>query len=210
MIQKLLSLAIPPVIFLICRKMLINVRRSLVKRKIAGQKKLHLACGNHVLDGWANIDLQSNRKVIGWDLTHGLPVRSGTIDLIFCEHFIEHITLEQAKALLVEIYRSLRPDGILRLSTPDLKKILDEYILGRTSEWANVGWSPATPCQMLNDGLRLWGHQFVYDDDELTSLLNEAGFREIRKVAWRESSTTGLSKLECRPFHGEIIIEAVK
>ena len=210
MTQTALDMITPPVLLEVFRKIATNIRRHSVARKLAGQERLHLACGSNILEGWANIDMYSNEQVIDWDLTNGLPVRSGAIGLIFCEHFIEHVTLEQAKALLVECYRCLRSNGTLRLSTPSLKKIVEEYLLGRVSEWDDVGWSPATPCQMLNEGLRLWGHQFVYDDNELRRLLNEAGFREIRQVAWRESTTPGLSELECRPFHGEVIFEATK
>jgi predicted SAM-dependent methyltransferase len=210
MIQRILDMMTPPIVLKVSREILRNIRRRSASRKLAGQERLHLACGNNILEGWANIDFKSDGKVIGWDLAHGLPVRSGTIELIFCEHFIEHITLKQAKELLAECHRCLRSDGMLRLSTPSLKKVVEEYLLGRTSEWHDVGWSPATPCQMVNEGLRLWNHQFVYDDNELKRLLNEAGFREIRQVAWRESMVPGLRKLECRPFHGEVILEAIK
>lgn len=170
-------------------------------------KRLHLACGDNILEGWTNIDLNGD---ISWDLTKALPVRPGVIELIFCEHFIEHITLNQAQAFLAECFRCLRPAGTLRLSTPSLVKIVAEYVLGRTSEWEDVGWTPATPCQMLNEGLRSWGHQFVYDDVELRDILNEAGFREIKRVARRESTNANLNGLECRPSHGELIFEAIK
>jgi predicted SAM-dependent methyltransferase len=187
-----------------------TIKRARVARQLEGHQRLHLGCGNNIIEGWANVDIQSNRKVIGWDLTECLPVRDQTIDLIFCEHFIEHVTLERAKTLLADCYRVLRAGGILRLSTPSLKKLVDEYLSGRTSEWWDVGWRPATSCQMLNEGLREWGHQFVYDACELGRLLEEAGFREVTQVAWRESTTPALRNLECRPFHGEIICEATK
>lgn len=102
------------------------------------------------------------------------------------------------------------PDGILRISTPSLKKLIDEYLLGRLCEWDDVGFSPSTPCRMVNGGMRLWGHQFLYDIEELESLLKECGFRNIIQVPWHESSHPELKNLECRPFHDEIIIEAMK
>ena len=61
-------------------------------KRLAGQTKLHLACGDNVLRGWANVDLKTKGPVIGWDLRDRLPVRNDAIELIFCEHFIEHIT----------------------------------------------------------------------------------------------------------------------
>src|ERR1041385_9099012 len=161
-IHKTLTMLTPPVLLLVSGKLMRGTRRLWVRKALEGQKRLHLACGSNVLDGWANIDLNSNGTVIGWDLTGRLPVHSGTIELIYCEHFIEHVTLEQAAVLLADCHRALRPGGVLRLSTPRLTKLVDEYLFGRISEWYDVGWSPATPCQMLNEGLRRWGHQFVY------------------------------------------------
>src|SRR5262249_13146413 len=145
-------------------------------RRLLGQRKLHLACGGNVLNGWANIDLTGNRQVVGWDLRQGLPIRPETVDFIFCEHFIEHLSLEEGKRFLSECHRVLRGGGILRISTPSLTKLVEEYTACRLSEWSDVDWKPATPCRLLNEGLRLWGHQFVYDARELRKLIEEIGY----------------------------------
>ena len=60
---------------------------------------------------------------------------------------------------------------MLRLSTPDLRKVVDEYLGERLTEWADVGWNPSSPCALVNEGLSRWGHRFVYDGPELRSLL---------------------------------------
>jgi hypothetical protein len=61
---------------------------------------------------------------------------------------------------------------------------------------------------MVNEGLRLWGHKFVYDEPELMLLLREAGFTRVRAAAWHESPHEPLRGLEARPFHNELIWEA--
>lgn len=175
-----------------------------------GPERLHLGCGSNLLPGWLNVDLNDLDGVFRHDLTRPLPFPTGAVEFVYSEHFIEHITRDQALSLLKECGRVLKPGGILRLSTPNLKKLVDEYLARRISEWEDVDWRPATPCRLVNEGLRLWGHQFVYDDDELTLLLHEAGFRHVDAVAWGESRHPELRGLECRPFHGEIIVEAVK
>lgn len=200
----------PPVMLLGWNRFILVIRNQRAKKKFEGQNRLHLACGRNVLIGWANVDLVDDGNVIGWDLTARLPIRDGSIELIYSEHFIEHITLEQTKTLLVDCYRFLRPNGILRLSTPSLEKTIKEYQLGRLTEWHDVGFFPATPCQMINEGFRLWGHQFIYDFAELKRILEEVGFQTVSQTAWHESSTPALRNLECRPFHGEIILEATK
>jgi predicted SAM-dependent methyltransferase len=176
----------------------------------AGQTKLHLGCGTNILAGWANIDIDGPSGVLKWDLTQPLPLQAGTVRFIFNEHFIEHITQQEASALLSECCRLLVPGGVLRISTPSLRKLIDEYLLNRTIEWINVNWNPATPCQMMNEGMRSWGHQFLYDATELKNLLRACGFAEIVDVGWRDSRHGELRNLECRPFHDEIILEATK
>jgi predicted SAM-dependent methyltransferase len=180
------------------------------KRWHPAAKQLHLGCGGNLLSGWANVDLEAAAGVIQHDLTEPLPLPPETVKFIYSEHFIEHITRGQALGLLRECQRVLTREGVIRLSTPNLTKLVDEYLAYRTTEWADVDWHPSTPCQMVNEGMRLWGHQFVYDLDELTLLLGEAGFEHVTQVAWRESRHPELKGLECRPFHGEIIVEAVK
>jgi len=175
-----------------------------------GQRKLHLGCGKNILSGWANIDVDGPDEVVKWDLTRPLPLATGTIDFIFNEHFIEHITRAEAHQLLSECHRLLTLRGVLRISTPSLQKLIDEYLRNRTTEWVDVGWNPATRCQMFNEGMRSWGHQFLYDKDELLGLLRACGFEEIVEVEWRRSQHEALRNLECRPFHSEIILEATK
>ena len=113
-------------------------------------------------------------------------------------------------ALLSECYRVLRPGGTLRISTPNLEKVLDDYHLGRTPEWRDAGYRADVPCQMLNGGMRLFGHQFIYDARELKRVLDAAGFRNVVRVGWHESATPALSNLETRPFRDDLIFEAVK
>jgi len=171
---------------------------------------LHLGCGDNLINGWANIDFAGPYGVITHDLTEPLPLGSGIAKFIFTEHFIEHISRSQGQAFFLECFRLLETGGVLRISTPNLKKIVDEYLLGRVDEWADLDWRPETPCQMLNEGLRLWGHQFIYDSAELSLALLDAGFTRVYEVEWHKSDYSELVGLECRPFHDDLIVEAVK
>lgn len=179
-------------------------------RRLVGASRLHLGCGEHLLPGWANIDLIGFPGVIPWNLAERLPIADGSVDYVFSEHFHEHITLEQGAKLVAECHRVIRPGGVLRISTPDLQMLLEEYSAGRVDEWADADWLPATPCQMLNEGMRLWGHEFLYDFDELERQLRGGGFREVTRVSWHASEHAALCDLEARSFHGELIVEAVK
>jgi hypothetical protein len=56
--------------------------------------------------------------------------------------------------------------------------------------------------------MRLWGHQFLYDREELIKSLNTAGFNTIEMVDHKKSDIECLNNLECRPWHNELIVEA--
>lgn len=181
-----------------------------VQRSDEWSARIHLGCGSNILPGWTNIDLDGPPDIIKWDLRKPLPIPSESVDFIFNEHFIEHVTRQEALLLLDDCRRVLKPGGVLRISTPNLRKLIDEYLRERTTEWLDVSWVPQTPCQLLNEGMRLWGHQFVYDVAEFEALLRTAGFASIDHVRWRQSAYAELRSLECRPFHDEIIVEARK
>jgi predicted SAM-dependent methyltransferase len=98
---------------------------------------------------------------------------------------------------------------VLRLSTPDLRFWAAAYLEARPIRHDHAGWFPDTPCEMLNEQMRLWGHQFLYDEAELTDLLRACGFTRIERVEHGESREPELRGLESRPPCGDLILEAV-
>ena len=65
---------------------------------------------------------------------------------------------------------------------------------------AQTGKPHATPCQLFNDCVRLWGIRHTYDEEDLTSSCAAAGFAEIERVETGESRRPALRGLE---RHGE-------
>ena len=189
---------------------LIDSQRLRLSEAVVACKRLHLACGNNIMPGWVNIELEADANVFAWDLRQSFPIADGTIDYIFSEHFIEHISLEDGEALLRDCHRVLKSGGVIRLSTLDLAFVVEKYRLGETNEWANMGWLPATPCRMMNEVMRLWEHVFVFDRPELHALLKRAGFNTVLDANWRHSTYEALNGVECRPYHHELIVEAVR
>jgi predicted SAM-dependent methyltransferase len=183
---------------------------TLMVRRARGATRVHLGCGRHLLDGWANLDMDGPRGVVRFNLTRPLPFPSGSVDLVFTEHFVEHIRLDQALALVRECARILRPGGVIRISTPDLRRLVDEYLSGNTDEWSDMGWSPATPCDLVNEGMRLWGHVYLWDQERLAKALIDSGFRDVARLSPHQSDHVALRGLESRPDHGDLILEATR
>ena len=81
--------------------------------------KVHVGCGSHRIDGWVNLDIAPTRAAdLRADAAGALPFRSGFIDFIHCEDFVEHLDVAAARRFFDEAYRILRPGGVLRVLTP--------------------------------------------------------------------------------------------
>jgi predicted SAM-dependent methyltransferase len=201
---------IPPLLMQLLRLLWATWAKSIARPRLRSARRLHLGSGAKLLDGWANLDREGPPGVIRLDLARRLPVADEAIDLIYSEHFIEHLPPERGAFVLAECFRVLRPGGRLRISTPDLEAISRQYLTGATGDWSDVDWSPATPCAMLNELHRSWGHEYIYDFAEIERALRAAGFVDIERMPRHESTEPQLRGLETRPFHGDLIVEAGK
>ena len=177
------------------------------------KKFLNIGCGNCKLDGFINIDLEPTADM-QLDVRNGLPFDDDSVNGIYSEHFIEHLTQSEGIAFLRECRRVLKCDGILRLSTPDLSNSIQRYL--------NNDWRPKsnldtygfewlnTPCEYLNTAMREWGHKWLYDETELVRLVKYAGFYQVKRCEKGISDSIPLfSKLESR-VGDFLIIEARK
>jgi predicted SAM-dependent methyltransferase len=173
-------------------------------RQFPSPHKLNLGCGKVRFDGWINVDANSRLDTVDliWDLRHGLPVDDGSCSHIYCEHMLEHLKVEDGLRFLTECRRALAPQGILRIAMPSLDFIL-ERATGpnwRDQDW--LSWSKhkavKTRAEMLNVAFRSWGHEYLYDREELHRRLAEAGFRCIEDAAIGESSHEELRNRETR------------
>jgi predicted SAM-dependent methyltransferase len=154
--------------------------------------RLHVGSGGRRLDGWVNIDrkrLPGVDRVL--DVRRGLPYTC--VEAVFAEHFLEHLTLDEARRFLADCRRVLAPGGILRISTPNL-----DWVVG-TCYHGEAG--PGEPQKVadavgLNRAFRGWGHRFLYNDAMLLAALREAGFAEIAFQRYGRSASPELSNLE--------------
>lgn len=174
--------------------------------------KIHAGCGPHIFPGWCNIDREPGPGGVIFNLPNDLVLwGTSSVDFIFTEHFIEHLTLRDGQKFLSECYRILKPGAVLRISTPDLQAVVHDYINEKIDRFAPT-WTPKTPAQFLNEGMRSWGHEFLYDFDEIYLQLLGTGFqsRDISGCRWHQSDHAALRDLEIRPDHNDLIVEARK
>jgi predicted SAM-dependent methyltransferase len=179
--------------------------------------KLHLGCGGNRFEGWVNIDadadLSGGTADIIWDLTKGIPLEDSSCSLIYSEHMLEHMKVEQGLNLLRECHRVLKPGGVVRVAMPSLDDLIKKSYEGnwRDQDWLSWPYyqTVQTRAEMLNISFRSWGHQWLYDGEELHRRIIEAGFANFKDVGWGQSETTELCNLETR-VDSRLICEAIR
>lgn len=81
--------------------------------------KLNLGSGLRPQPGCVNIDNRPevNPDII-LDITTGLPFPDNSVDRVFAYDILEHIPIGKTVPLIEEIYRVLKPNGVLEHFTP--------------------------------------------------------------------------------------------
>jgi predicted SAM-dependent methyltransferase len=160
-----------------------------ITRKPKGPIMLNVGCGTDYKEGWVNIDNNSDNNIekldLNWDLRNSLPYKKNSVDFIFNEHLIEHLTVEEAKVVVKDLIRVLKKGGVLRIATPNLKEVVDQYLHLPISKDQTIKRFKLTyiktKAERINIAFREWGHKWLYDAEEMERRLREAGCKNIKR-----------------------------
>lgn len=167
-----------------------------------GDVRLHIGSGFTRHDGWLNTDILPSAPLF-LDATRHFPVKDNSVRYILCEHFLEHIPRHVASQFLKESFRVLHPEGILRISTPDVEALAREYLA--RSERAllllkrngKIGSKYSRyPVDILNTAFYDYSHVYLYDGEVLEQMLRSVGFQDITRYRVGESRHRALSGIE--------------
>lgn len=172
-------------------------------------RKLQLGTGGNVHDGWLNTDIHDfcrSGEVVYMDARRPFPLPDESFDVVYSEHMLEHLPYEDGQRCLLECRRVLRPPGRIRVATPSLERLIALYepelsdLQRRYLRWSVDEFVPHAdvplPGFVLNNFLRDWGHEFVYDRQTLRHALESAGFVDVEEHRVGESADQRLAGLE--------------
>jgi predicted SAM-dependent methyltransferase len=171
-------------------------------------RKLQIGAGHLDYPGWLNTDIEPGPEEVYLDATKRFPIPDGSIQYIFAEHVIEHLSYDDGLAMLRECYRVLAPGGKIRLATPNLLKYIALFQEPKTDEVRTYlrlklqvhGWpqSARPEAMILNSEMRSFGHEYLYDPGILSGRMAEAGFRTIAEFPPGESDDPQLRGIDAR------------
>lgn len=191
-------------------------RPLVVKRYFArtDSPRLHIGCGGRHVNGWLNVDKFAGNADTYLNATTAFPFDDNIFDKVFTEHMIEHLPIEKIRLFLSEIFRVLKPGGVLRVTCPDLELYARNYVNGETAFFnkvlEGVEWKRRTDPEamwvvrtnggafMSNAVRNFHKHRWMYDYDTLSSCLKETGFAETFRQTFATSIDPELAAMDNR------------
>lgn len=126
-----------------------------------------------------------------WDLRKPIPVPDECARFVLLEHAIEHFTHRDGLRILCELRRVLAPEGVLRLSFPDVCRI-DAACSGYLAFLRGLGKDGETQLDAIRFIAAGSGHQSVWSLEPARQLLRACGFRKVSEVPYGMSNHTEL------------------
>ena len=210
--------------------------------------RINLGCGPNTAPNWENYDrspMQLLRKFpavakafskVGiltqdhlqqWpddvqrrNLAKPLPQADQTVSATYSSHMLEHLYLDDARKLLAECHRVMKPGAIIRLALPDGEQIAREFLDVAEGDDGSAGLRFQEMLRAHPDakptGRRkvtfVGGsnyHKWQPTRGLVKSLLEEAGFGEFVELKYREGRLPDVEAVEVREDY-TMFFEAVR
>ncbi len=138
---------------------------------------------------WLNIDGFIDTNVhYRLDFSRTWPIPDGSMDGVFCEHVLEHFTLEDGMALLKQCHRILKPGGSVRFIMPNAEIIIRNYLDSPATLVEKRQPASGTAMEAVNSWFRQrYEHQCLYDWQLADYAFKQAGFAEVVNSVYGQS-----------------------
>lgn len=148
--------------------------------------KINLGCGwRDFGDDWIHIDNGDYEHLdYKTDVTKLPMIKDNSVDLIYASHIIGYFDRVEIVSVLNEWYRILKPNGILRLATPDFHSMVVLYNGDGEMLLENI-LGPIYG-KMDMDGKKIY-HKTSYDLTSLKKVLTDVGFNGVIRYDWRST-----------------------
>jgi len=148
--------------------------------------RIHIGPGLINLQGWINIDARELPHIhLVTDNLKLNEFKEDSISEIYLCHVLEHLSFKESIALLKTFFSKLKQGGVLRISVPNFKALVDVYLAN--GENLNQIKSALMGGQDYNYNY----HKSIYDEKSLTNLLEQNSFTKILK--WETKEDFGIS-----------------
>lgn len=175
-------------------------------------RRLHWGYESTALAGWINAgpDNWEGADIHCDIILDGLTLESNSVHCIASSHALQQFVVHDVLIALRELYRVLKPSGVLRLCLPDLDKAIDAYKTRQHNylwcwDWETLSGNFITQLTNYGYARTLFTYEF------LEELLQKAGFSRVNQVAYCQTTSPypELVELDSRPDES-LFVEAFK
>ena len=192
------------------------------------QRYVQFGCGTCAPETWQNFDagpafwLQSRlpfltlllvkrgfplypKNIQYGDVIKGLPVPSQSAEAVYSSHVLEHMTLDEFRLAIRNIFTYLRPGGTFRMVLPDLEQLISAYTNdgtpGAASRFMQDSYlgEQSLPRGLMALPAALFGrsrHLWMWDYKGIAEQLAAAGFTDIRRAQLGDSPDPRFKEVE--------------
>ena len=202
--------------------MILSFRHTLTCHRIAKLPSLKIRIGeSRKFEGWvsANYQVFTRNFLDGRRPFHGVS----NLSYVYLDNVIEHLTRENGYKMLSNIFLAMQSSGVIRLSTPDLKSICQNYLSSEekyvkqlSHDLMNHGLNVVSMPDLLRVTFCAFGHEkgYIYDFDSIKLALEQIGFCHIKFCRVGESMHSCLNGIESRigesDYWSQMCVEAIK
>lgn len=159
--------------------------------------RVDLGCGTRKKDGFFGVDID---KYDGVDLVQDLrftplPFRKEQLEHVYASHFFEHLDFHEVIYLLNEIYRCLKPGGILEVIVPHATSYGHLTDLSHKTAWTEDTMGYITP---ENKYYYSW---FYEKDGERYPIINKWKILKNDSTPPYQYTTLGWTEVKLREVH---------
>lgn len=176
-------------------------------------KRLNWGCGTWTVPGWINSDIKDGPGIdLSCDIRDGLPLETDSLEYVVSIHALPELPYPELVPVLQELRRVLQPGGVLRVSLPDLDTGIAAYQRGDRDYFLIPDEEVRRISSKLIVQLLWYGYsRTLFTHDFIEELLLKAGFREVRRCAYRQTNSPhpGIIDLDNREQES-LFVEAVK
>ena len=121
-----------------------------------------------------------------YDGCKNIPEADHSVDVLYSNHMLEHLDVNEAQAILAAAKRVLKHDGYIRLAVPNFRFFINDYLKsGDADRFMNNTGLSRRAVQLFSRRIRFLlvgdrGHKHLYDGSSLCKLLVSAGFKDIK------------------------------
>lgn len=135
--------------------------------------KIHLGCGDIILNGWINIDARNADHIhIHTDQIDLKEFADNSVGVIYLSHVLEHFDFNEAHNLIELFFKKLKPGGALIISVPDFNALVKVYSINSNLEIVKRAL-------MGGQDYAYNYHKSVYNFELLNNILNKCNFKQV-------------------------------